>query len=70
MPVLCSKISVRLYQKAGWPNCRDNCLASKAAKFSSKRPARFAGMKNSHDVYDVYLFIYLFIKTSILTCKT
>ena len=23
MPVLFSKISVRLYQKAGWPTCRD-----------------------------------------------
>ena len=58
MPVLFSKISVRLYQKAGLhahlPRSRSELPRSRQTRLKNyliKDTARFAGIKNSHDVW-------------------
>ena len=50
MPIFYGKFSIRFYEKAGWPACRD--LGKPGCKILIiNGPARFAGMKNCQDAW-------------------
>ena len=57
MPIFYGKISIRLYEKAAWPACRDPGLSCRDhGKPGCKiliinGPARFARMKNCQDAW-------------------